>query len=48
MILLQIRLYQRQVRLHHLHRRVPQQALQAPRVAPVAQGFDRKPNSEGV
>ena len=48
MILLQIRLRQRQVRLHHIHRRVPQQALQAPRVAPVAQGFDRKRVPEPV
>ena len=34
-ILLQVRLRQRQVVLHHLHRRVPQHHLQAPRIAPI-------------
>ena len=48
MVLLQIRLRQRQVRLHHLHRRMPQHHLQAPGVAPVSQVIDRKRMSESM
>ena len=48
MILLQIRLRQRQVRLHHIHHRVPQHHLQAPGIASIPQVIDRKRVPEPV
>ena len=48
MILLQVRIRQRQVVLNHLQRGVPQHHLRAPRIPPIPQEIDRKRLPEAV